>query len=526
MSKTRTTIVNADILNSKINTENYNNVYPIDSPIFNKLGSIPNSLGKLTSYNSSKAGDATFIKLNDTGYIKYKNNTLEDEKGNKIYLTDPVQINDTILPSKYIDITEHYHIESNGLYKNNGTKVANAVYDKTWSLYEISNIVIVIKNSSVSAVATVCHIYKYENGTFNRNVNNINAVFTEDWAYDDDDHIYNIAKDQVIYWINVLGYVGSQDLKNISSTYPLQKFCYGMVEVQALPKFYHKTVGKRMQLEALPEYNATVVNVSNDIRRQTLMKHIDLKFKTNGFVIESTGDHKEYSTYLTSSDTPDYSITSQSDGPKCFKVGFNLQSSGREYYIQAAPTNKHFRRMFDSPDNRTSFTGIQSEKDANEDLFYYYKYGRWKIYTFDGKNAATYDDYLVVPFGFIDNICEIRKNGLIIYVNSLDQQVHCLKVEQATSKYIFDNAIDISVNSFNNKMIIEPFEENLLYYQTSFIFTSNNPNVVATPLNDKIETPIVAGNNINYMKINNTLTLSTDGKYYLSSYSLYYFPQQ
>ena len=505
MSKTRTTIVNADILNSKINTENYNNVYPIDTPIFNKLDSIPNSLGKLTSYDLTWTS-GYFRKLNDTGYIDYQNGTLKDEKGNSAPVVNPIQVEDTILPSKFIDITKHYHIKSDGLYKNDGTRVSRQIYDKYWSIYEISDVVIVIKNSSIYADPTECHIYI--NGTVTTKI--INAAFTEKWAYDDDSHIYNISNNQVLYWINILGSVGQQDLKSISTSYPTKAFCSGMIEVRALPKFYHKTVGKRMQLEALPEYHPEVIYVSSGTQYQTVMSYIDLKFDTNGFVIKSDTKNMTYPTFLSPSQTPSYSITSQSDNPKCFKVGYN-QSSGRAYYIQAAPSNKHFRRMFDTPDNRTCFTGIQSEKDVNEDLFYYYEYGHWKLITFDGKKAVTYDDHLVVPFGFIDNIYELTKTGLV-YINSIDQQAHYVSVNRASTKFIFKNVLDININNFDNKMIINPFE-NEEYYQTLFAITTGNNPVLQTPVNGEIKTHIVVGNNINYMKINNNLTLPTDGKY-------------
>ena len=197
MSKTKTTIVNADLLNSKINTENLNNVYPIDTPIFNKLGSIPNSLGKLTSYDMSWMNGSS-RKLNDTGYIDYINGTLEDEKGNKVPVVNPVQTEDTVLPSKFLDITEHYYLASDGLYNSSGTKLASGSFTNEWSIYELTpERVLIIK---IKSDTTQVRFYIENNGITSKSIND---KFLEEWAYDiENNFVYNISENQILYWVD------------------------------------------------------------------------------------------------------------------------------------------------------------------------------------------------------------------------------------------------------------------------------------------------------------------------------------
>ena len=56
------------------------------------------------------------------------------------------------------------------------------------------------------------------------------------------------------------------------------------------------------------------------------------------------------------------------------------------------------------------------------------------------------------------------------------------------------------------------FEGNDGDWLTQYMFTSSDATVEPLP-NSKIITPFVFGNNINYLRINNNLTLVTEGKY-------------
>lgn len=505
MSKTKTTIVNADLLNSKINTENLNNVYPIDTPIFNKLGSIPNSLGKLTSYDMSWM-NGSFRKLNDTGYIDYINGTLEDEKGNKVPVVNPVQTEDMVLPSKFLDITEHYYLASNGLYNNRGTKLTSGSFNNEWSIYELTpERVLIIK---IKSDTTQIRLYIENNGITSKSIND---KFLEEWAYDiENNFVYNISENQILYWIDQFGNINSQDLKTAASFYSLQYFSSGIVTVKALPKFYFTTKAKQMQLYALPEYSSEVAGVSGNTNTQIVLQHIELKYDAGHYILKTDYKTTYYQSFVVPTDKPNYALTNQSADPKCFKVSFNT-SSGRYHYLQAAATNRHYRRSFGSESGHIWYSGIQSEEDSNEDMFYYYEYGPWKLLTFDKKNAVTYNDNLIAPFGFVDKIFEISKTRLI-YINSVDQKVHCIKVSPAETKYIFDNLVDLNIRNFDSKLKPDLFEGNDGDWLTQYMFTSSDATVEPLP-NSKIITPFVFGNNINYLRINNNLTLVTEGKY-------------
>lgn len=522
MSKTKTSIVNADILNSKINTENYNNVYDISTPVFNKLNSIPNTCGKMTSYSKFTDDSIKWRKyIDDSSYIELmKNGNLRDSNGKYKSLTDTVQVTDTTLSGNFLDITRNYILREGGLYSSSGSLIysnSNIKSKNKAKLFELSEGCWVIYYSSNSTIGV------FWDGSSATTVT-VQASTKVDIAYDTDN-------DWIFYTIGSTVYRlkadGTTDSSTISNRYA---FCSGQFALINTPKVLMTTENKLPVLRFAPSNVDTTTGqdiTASSSTTQRIATDMKLVWSNDTVSVQVTSSTWPVTSF-TPATTPTYSYNKCDDDT--YQLTCTNESGGLAYLYGKYPSNvkttDYYQRFGMGGSDLVALVGFQTN---SESMVSWREYGDWLIYTFDGKYIVTYKKNLVIPLGFADDIIEIKSNSLI-YISSIDQNVHYLEMTTPTDEYYFDSTKSIDLLEYSSKLDLVSILDSSSSYRYFFSISYTKGYGTLTYISDWINnsslksakliisTPVIFGKNINYIKSNNDVTLATGSEYYYICY--------
>lgn len=514
MSKTKTSIVNADILNSKINTENYNNVYDISSPVFNKLASIPNTCGKLTSYDFSTDDTIKWRKyIRDSYYIDLLANgsNLRDSNGKYKGLTDAVQVSDTALSNDFLDITKSYILREGGLYSSIGSLLANntdfRLYYKA-TLFELQNGTAWITYYK----GGVTYAVFYSNGS----TTTLTAAsgFHAQFAYDTKGDWLLFTNGVSIYRLTNTGALKTATISN--TVY----FCYGQTAVKAVPGAF-MTVENKQPVMTFRPVTVSQVSVAENNTSQMVADSMSLIWSGDNVSVDYSLSDSYTVDPVTTADEPNATYYKEDDNT--FRVTCSLSSGKTHYFWGHFPKTKrttdYFRRFALGGNDLIAYVGFQSNSAS---MLSWRKYSNWLIFNFDGQDIVTWKNNLVIPLGFADKIIEINADSLI-YISSVDQQVHHLEMSTPSTDYIFNNTESIDLLSYSSQLDI-PSIFNSTWANTYFltISSSNSQTYISDWINNSslktvvFKSPVVLGQNINYIKSKNNLTLATSSEYYFA----------
>ena len=511
MSKTRTNIVNADILNSKINTENYNNVYDLNTPIFNKLGSIPNTCGKITSFNFFTDTTIKWRKyIRDNYYIDLLNNgsNLRDSNGKYKGLTDVVQVSDTALSNDFLDITKSYILREGGLYSSTGSLLANnsdfrLAYKAT--LFELQNgtaWIIYYKSNTTYAVF-------YSNNS--TTTLTIATGFHAQYAYDTKNDWLLFATGTTVYRLTNTGTLKTATISNTAY------FCYGQTTVKAIPGI-SMTVENKLPLMTFKPAAISEVSVAENSTSQRVASSMSLVWNGDTVTVDYSLSDSYTVESVTTASEPNTAYYAEDDST--FRVTCNL-SSGKHYFWGHFPktkkTTNYFRRFALGGNDLIAYVGFQNNSAS---MISWREYNDWLIFNFDGQDIVTYKKNLVIPLGFADKILEINTDSLI-YISSVDQKVHYLKMSTPSTDYIFNNTESIDLLSYSSQLdLLSIFNTTWANSYFLTINSSNSQTYVSDWINNSslktlvFKSPVILGQNINYVKSKNNLTLTTSSEYY------------
>lgn len=511
MSKTKTNIINADILNSKINVENKNNVYDINTPCFNYLNSIPNSCGKLMSFNKFDKTFLTFRKYFDNSYIDYyeSQNKLEDSDGNSVILDNPKTVVDSFkdVPKNFLDITRHYYITTEGLFSISGEKLFDIKLDTRAVLFEL-------KNQKVGYIRYYSN-YHYKVLFFDEE-NTIYNIVNENEGYklfydENQDWLFSFNNNKFTIYDN-LG-----EMKTVTFTPKTDlQVASGAIKINnatEIPSF--SSYGKTFNL-SVSWYNSDDIYVQDITTGVKYITRATLVWENDNYAI-----NYEYKTFNFSHiPTATSNVTKSSIGNiTCLK--YNSDEVPIYLYLldpsDKPVTNEFFHYCYS--ENNTQNFGYLGVKDSKQNiLLEYKKLGDWIIYKFDGQYFVTFSSNLVLPIGFIDKIYDIYDNTLI-YLSSIDQKIHKVRFTKPTVEELFELET-LTYLPYDSNLELDPFADNNGEHFIGFSTVELNRYWYASA--KLYSSYFVLGNNINYLKQNNNLTLATDQEYYfpkiLSSY--------
>lgn len=513
MSKTKTSIINADILNSKINTENYNNVYDMSTPIFNKLGSIPSTYGKMASYQFFTDNTIKWRKyVKDSYYIDLLSNdsNLRDSNGKYKGLTDTVQIDDVELSNSFLDITKSYILREGGLYSSTGLLLAiNSDFKLSYkaALFELQNGTAWITYYK----SGITYAVFYSNGSTTA----LTAAkgYHAQFAYDINNDWLLFATGTTVYRLTNTGALKSATISNDAY------FCYGQTTVKAIPGI-SMTVENKQPVMTFKPATVSVVSVAENSASQKVADSMSLKWDGDTVtVVYKLSDSYTVDLVSTASE-PNTAYYAEDDST--FRVTCSL-SSGKHYFWGHFPktkkTNDYFRRFTINTNGLIAYVGFQNNSTS---MISWREYSDWLIFSFDGQDIVTYKKNLVIPLGFADKILEISTDSLI-YISSVDQKVHYLKMSAPSADYMFRNTKSIDLLSYSSQLdFLSIF--NSTWANTYFltISSSNSQTYISDWINNSslktlvFKSPVVLGQNINYIKSKSNLTLATSSEYYFA----------
>lgn len=503
MSKTKTSIINADILNSKINVENKNNVYDISTPCFDYLNSIPNSRGKLMSFNKFDKTFLTFRKYFDNKYIDYyeSENKLEDSDGNSVILDDPRTVIDSSIdtPKNFLDITRHYYITTDGLYNISGKKLYDVKLNTKAVLFEL-------KNQKVGYIRYYSNYY-YKVLFFDEENNIYNIVNesesyklyydeNQDWLFSFNSNKFNIYNN--LGEMKTVAFTPKTDLKVASGAIKI----YNATEILSFSNY-----GKTFNL-SVSWYNSDDIYVQNITTSVSYITKVTLVWENDQYTT-----NYEYQTFkftYISNATSDVTRTPVGDFT-CLKY----TSDDIPIYLyllnpsDKPVTNEFFHYCY-TEDNTQNF-GYLGVKDSKQNiLLEYKKLGNWIIYKFDSQYFVTFNKDLVLPIGFIDEIYDIYDDNLT-YLSSIDQKIHRIRFRAPQVEELFELET-LTYLPYDSNLDLDPFADNGSEHFIGFSTVELNRYWFAGA--KLYSSYFVLGNNINYLKSRSNLTLATDQEYY------------